>query len=116
MNALNEVKDLVSGGLVQVAGGFVGKQQPRVIDKSAGQGYALLFSAGELTGAMIAAVFQAYFAEPVGRQFRGFSFSHTPCEQRHGDIFLRREFRQQIVELPHVADFAIAEGRGLPGN
>ena len=34
---------------------------------------------------------------------------HAPHEQRHGDIFERAEFRQQMVELVDEADRTIAQ-------
>ena len=80
VESLNQVKDLAGGGFVQVAGGFVGEEQPRVVDKGASQGNALLFSAGKLAGAMIAAVVEAHFTQPVSRQFYSFSSGHAACE------------------------------------
>ena len=42
------------------------------------------------------------------------ALSATARKQRHGHVFQRRKLRQQIMELPHVADLPIAKGRGLP--
>jgi hypothetical protein len=53
---LNQVEDAAGGGLVQVAGGFVGQQQPGIVDQRAGQRHALLLAAGKFAGPMVAAI------------------------------------------------------------
>ncbi len=59
---------------------------------------------------MVRALVQSDFAQPTG----GFRFDLLPClpskQQRHGNIFRRREFRQQIVKLPYKAGLPIAKG------
>ncbi len=65
VQSLNKIKYRSGGGYVQIAGGFVGQQQPRIVDQGPRHGYALLFAAGEFPGPMVAAVFQAHFSQPV---------------------------------------------------
>jgi hypothetical protein len=47
-DAAEEVEDEGSGGGVEVAGGFVGEEEGRVVGEGAGDGDALLLAAGEL--------------------------------------------------------------------
>ena len=42
---LNQIKDASGGRLVQIAGGFVGQQQARIVDQRAGQRNTLLLAA-----------------------------------------------------------------------
>ena len=113
VQALDQVEDTTGGGLVQIAGGFVGQEQPRVVDQRTGQGDALLLAAGELAGPMVAAIVQAHLPEPVCRQFEPFPLRYAASKQRHGHVFKRRELRQQVMELPDVADLPIAKGLSL---
>ena len=45
---------------VQVAGGFVGQNDGRLVDQGAGDGHPLLLAAGKLVGMMVDAVGQAH--------------------------------------------------------
>ncbi len=65
VQALDQVEDTTGGGLVQIAGGFVGQEQPRVVDQRAGQRHALLFATGEFAGPVVGAILQANLPEPV---------------------------------------------------
>ena len=56
MQPLNQIKDASGGRLVQIAGGFVGQQQPGIVDERAGKSHTLLLATGELTGAMVGAI------------------------------------------------------------
>ena len=44
--ALKKIKDFISGMRVEIAGRFIGQQQGRIIDQTAGDGGPLLFTAG----------------------------------------------------------------------
>ena len=44
VKAFHEIKYLAGGTLVQVSGGFVGQQQPRVVHQCARQCHALLLA------------------------------------------------------------------------
>jgi len=54
--ASDELDDGVTGGGVEIAGGFVGEKNRRLVDEGAGDGGALKLSAGELVGAMVGAI------------------------------------------------------------
>jgi len=58
---------------------------------------------------MLAAIFEVNFPQPVGRRRQSFRLAHAAGQQRHGHVFQSRELRQQIMELPDVADLAIAK-------
>ena len=55
---------------VEVARGFVGENDIRLVNKSAGQRQALLFPAGELDGIVMQAITKADGAQQVGGLFR----------------------------------------------
>lgn len=65
---------------------------------------------------MLRSIAEPYFAEP------GQCLSHCGCSLRssrkewHRYILQRRKLRQQVVELPDVADVSVAEGGGLGGG
>ena len=54
--ASDEFDDGVTGGGVEIAGGFVGEKNRRLVDEGAGDGGALKLSAGELVGAVVGAI------------------------------------------------------------
>ena len=56
VDAQQQVHDLVGGGGIEVARGFVGKQQLRPIDHGARNSHALLLATGKLVGIRIAAI------------------------------------------------------------
>ena len=70
MQSFDEIKDLAGGRFVQVAGRFVGQQQPRIVDQGACEGYTLLLAAGKFAGPVIAAVFKANLFKPVSSHHR----------------------------------------------
>jgi hypothetical protein len=65
MQAFKQIKNSSGGGLVQIAGRFIGQQQPRIPNQGSRQRHPLLFSAGELSGAVFAAVFQVDLPTPI---------------------------------------------------
>ena len=67
VETFHEVEDAACGNFVEVACGLVGQQQAGIANQGAGERDALLFAAGELAGAMIGAIFEANFIEPVCR-------------------------------------------------
>ena len=95
--------------LVKVAGRFVRQQAIGAVDQRARNRCPLPLTAGKFARA----VFQA-FAKADGRQqlaclLMGFGWFVTANEQRHGDVFHRAEFGQQMVELVNEAHVAVAQ-------
>ena len=84
-------------------------------DQGTGEGDTLLFAAGEFAGAMGGPAPKFDFVQPVLRGSEGLSLRFAPGKQRHGDVLQRGEFRQEVMELPDVADFAVAKSGGLSG-
>src|SRR5579864_373328 len=58
---------------------------------------------------MMRALVQTYFVEPPQSLCFPILPGATPKQERHGHILQRRKLRQQIVELPHKADFAVTK-------
>lgn len=54
--ASDELDDGVTGGGVEIAGGFVGEKNRRLVDEGAGDGGALKLSAGKLVGPVVGAI------------------------------------------------------------
>jgi hypothetical protein len=54
--ASDELDDGVTGGGVEIAGGFVGEKNRRLVDEGAGDGGALKLPSGELVGAVVGAI------------------------------------------------------------
>ena len=116
VEALEEGEDAFGGLGVEIAGGFVGQQEFGLGDEGAGYGEALLFPAGELAGAMVAAVGQFDACEPCGGFGEGLLAVDAAREKRHGYVFEGGELGEEVVELPDVADVAVAVVAGLFGG
>ena len=78
-----QIGDLPSGVAIEIAGGLIGDDQHRVRRKSAGDGDALLLTAGQLPGIMGQA-----FAQTDGHQFGAGALESVGLAgqfQRNGD-------------------------------
>ena len=116
VEALEEGEDAVGGEGVEVAGGLVGEQEFWAGDEGSGDGKALLLASGEFARAVMAAAFEFYVDEPGGGFGEGLFAGRAAGEQGHGDVFEGGELRQEVVELPDVADVSVAVGGGLFGG
>ena len=116
VQALEDAHDLDAGARVEVAGGFVGQDDRRLVDQRAGDGDALLLAAGELVRHVVIAL-----AEPdrVERRQRalvplgGLEAVLRAVEQRQLDVVERGRARQQVEALEHEADLLVAHARQL---
>src|ERR1022692_1507230 len=106
---LDQRKNRLRRLAVEVPGRLVGEQEPGAGDEGAGEADALLLAAAQLAGAMICARGEADLVEPEAGLLEGFGATDSASKQRHGDVLQRGELRQEIVELPDVANVAIAE-------
>ena len=89
-------------GFVEIAGGLVGEDELWLIDQGAGDGYALLFAAGELRGEMREAVAEADAAQGfVGLRFVGDAVEVL----REHHVFDGGEIRDEMKLLEDEADF-----------
>ena len=102
-------KDQFGGRAVKIARRLIGEKDLRTGDQSTGQGQALLLSARELAGAVMTTLLQPHLAEPAGSFPLGFRPRLSTGQQGHSHILPRREFRQQVMKLPHVTDLAVAK-------
>ena len=108
----DQIKYRLSGSCIQVSGRFIRQQNLRIGDQRTRYGDTLLLSSRELTGSVMRAVFESDFAQPLTSfvfRLLAIFISH---EQRHRDIFDRREFRHQVMELPDVSNRTVAKIRG----
>ena len=94
---------------VEVAAWFVGQYQFRVVHQGAGNGDALLFTAGELRWEMIEALREAEACKQLSCPFFCGGELASCDEFRHCYIFKGGEVGEEVVELEDEADFAVAE-------
>ena len=113
-----ELAELLGGGVVERAGWLIGEKEPGLVDQGADDGDALAFAARKFAGTMIYAFGQAdAFEKTVGAGFGGFSRSggRSPHglfylrQGRHQDIFQNGTLGEEIMELEHEAEFAVAD-------
>jgi acyl-CoA thioesterase-1 len=109
VQASQKVKYNFAGTAIEISGRFIGQQELRLGDQSARQGQPLLLAAGKLAGTVMAALLQSDMTQPRGSFLFGILPRIPASQKRHGNVLQRRKFRQQVVELPHIADFAVTE-------
>ena len=78
MQSVQKIEDHFAGPEVEIAGGFVGEQERRISDQSAGQHHSLLFAPGEFPGAVRGAGLQAGLIQPRQRTGTAASAWETP--------------------------------------
>ena len=108
--------DFVGALAVQVAGRLVAEQESRVGDDGAGNGDALLLSAGELARIMIHALGEADDAERGFNVLAPLGFGELGEEQRQLDVLKGREHGDEVVHLEDEADVACAPLGELTGG
>src|SRR5579864_7564531 len=105
MQIVEEAKNFLSGGGVEVAGGFVAQQNGRAKNESAGDGHALALAAGKLVGTMVRADLESHALQ----HRRGALFRFAPPQalqsQREGGIFESGERGEEIESLKDHANF-----------
>ena len=99
---LEELQDDGFVGLVEIAGGLVGKNEFRLIDQRASDGHALLLAAGKLRGKMRQAIAETHAAQGVGG-LRLVGGAMKILRQHH--VFERAEIRDEMELLEHESDF-----------
>jgi hypothetical protein len=90
---LQKIKNSPGGRFIQVAGWFVGQQEPRAPDQSPCQRDALLLSARELSGPVFAAVFQVDLLKPIRCHIQRLSTPSSARHQGHRHVLNRRKLR-----------------------
>src|SRR3989338_3205559 len=106
---LEQRHDFLAGLAVEVAGGFIRKNQARAVDQGARNRHALLLPPGNLVGHGVRLVFQADLAEHLmGAPLALLAF-HAAVDQRQAHVFQPRQARPQIEGPETAADGAIAQ-------
>ena len=109
----DQFKNHFPGPSIKVAGRLICQQHLGLGDERAGQGQPLLLAAGEFAGAMVRTLLQSDLTQPPGSFGPGGGERLAAGQQWHGDIFEGGEFGKQVVELPHITDFAITKFGGV---
>ena len=111
--------EIFCGGAVKCAGGFVGEQQFRFVNKCAHDGATLAFAAGKLSGPMREARAETDASEKFlgafgwgNGQARRLSYFNGG-ERGDEDVFEHGALRQKMVGLKNEADLAITHGGEL---
>ena len=104
-----QLAELVGGGLVECASGFIGEQELGLVDERAHHGHALAFAAGELAGPMRKAFAEAHTVEKVTGAFFVVGGGTSVGERGHEHVFHHRALRQQMMALKNKSHLAIAQ-------
>ena len=110
---VEEVEDFEAGLGIEVAGGFVGEDEERVVDEGAGDGDALLLAAGELLGAVVEAMAEADELREGDAVFVAVGEIAALVKERDVDVLDDRELVDEVVGLEDEAERAAAEGGEL---
>ena len=105
--AAQEIENEIAGGGIEIAGGFIGKEQPGTVDESARDGDALLLAARKLMGEALREVLQLDPTEAFLREGAGFRVMGE--EQRQFHIFDGGEGVEELKRLKDEADFFAAK-------
>ena len=111
MKRLDHRHDLVAGPRVEVARRLIGQEQDRIVDERARDGDPLLLASRELGRAVPGPALQPHHLELALRPFPALATRDVPVEQRHLDVGLGGDPRQQIELLEDEADAAVADLR-----
>ena len=93
--------DIFFGGGVEIAGGFVGKEHRGAVDQGAGDGDALLLSAGELAGIGVFLALQPHFPEEHPGVLVHLVLIPPVEDRRLGNVFHDRIMRKEVEILKH---------------
>ena len=105
-----QVDDLVAGGGIEIARGFVGEEKRGIVPQGACDGHPLLFASGEFRRAVVESRAEA----DLFQEMRALGGIAVPGETRGKfDIFERGKFREKMVGLKNETDRLIAPSREL---
>ena len=106
-----QVHDVVAGVGVEGAGRLIRQHDGRRPDQGAGDGHALLLSAGQLVRLVMGALSHADPLErPAGAAVH-LRAARPAVGQRQAHVLKRGEAGQQVEGLEHEADARVADGR-----
>src|SRR6185436_2178087 len=104
VNAIEEIRDLLAGRFVELAGRLVREQQGRTIGERAGNRDALHLPARQLRRTVIDPPRQADVLEELARPGAAVALRRAGFGLRQLDVLPRGEHRQQEEALEHEAD------------
>src|ERR1039457_2989744 len=113
VEALEEAHDFVAGGGIEVAGGFVGQQNGRVVDERAGDRDALALAAGKLVRLVVHAGFQVYLAHGNFGALQALGAGHSGVDQGKFHVVQGGGAGQQVEGLEDETDLTVADARQL---
>ena len=104
-----EVRHLLPGRLVEIACGFVRKQNTRAQHQGSGYGNALPLASGEVGHLRVGLVLEAHSFQHMGCLFEDLALGNACYDAGHGHVFHSREFGQKMVELKDIAAGFVAK-------
>ena len=103
------VQHLLARAGIQVAGGFVGKNDLGAADERAGNADALLLAAAHFSGQMVGAAQKPHGFQLLAGLGQAGLLAHALEHQRQGHILRRRHRGQQVVALEDEPQMLLAE-------
>ena len=104
-----QLHDLLGLAGMQIAGGFVGQQQRRLVDDRPGNADQLLLPAGELIGIQVLLGDDLKMVERFGHHALSLTAWDVLVRQRKIDVFLHRQVVEQVVTLKDHSDIALGQ-------
>ena len=108
LKTVEQSHDLHAGLGVEVASGFVGKDDRGLVHQSPGDGHALSLSTGKFVGLMLHAGFHAHSAERSPCTLHPFFGGDAGINQGEFDIVQRGRACQQVEGLEDESNFFVA--------
>ena len=116
VDPLEQIHDVLAGLRIQVSGRLVGQQHQRPVDERAGDGDALLLTAGQLGGQSVGLAGQPHHLQHVGHH----PVDHVGALADHlegeGHVLEHRLLLQQAEVLEHAADHLTQAGDVAAGQ
>lgn len=103
-------QDRIAIGGVKVSSWFIAKHQCRLTDERAGNGYALLFSTGELRAQAVSTAGEADAVDDLERSVPPFSSRGSVVEKAQLDVLDHGPVADEVEGLEHEADSARTDG------
>src|ERR1035437_8673027 len=91
--------NLHAGGGIEIAGGFIGQDDERIVDQRAGNGHALLLAAGKFKGFVIDPIRESDARGKFAGAFPAFVFGTILVVERDFDVLHHRKLLDEIVRL-----------------
>ena len=108
-----QIDDFLPGVGIEVAGGFIGKDDAGVIDECASDSGALLLTSAELTGAMPGTVGEIHSLKSCESTLASFFSRDAAVDHGKLDVLDDIQLGEEIEELENETDFAVANGGEL---